>query len=186
MALSQMYRVPRDPCRELLRPETGHNPSSHRVDFQSCILCPNEGGAFKQTITGEWVHLLCAIWVPETRVANEVFMEPITGVDRISKQRWKLVRLAWLAFAVLWSLISSLSTLTEMLDMRYQGGRLYSVREDIMFPGISCYLCTEAEASYADEEFPRCRACSVDLLLREAPACVYQPFSVSLTPQHSR
>ncbi|KAH8102212.1 PHD-zinc-finger like domain-containing protein [Cristinia sonorae] len=56
----------------------------------SCILCPNEGGAFKQTVQGEWVHLLCAIWVPETRVANEVFMEPVTGVERISKQRWKL------------------------------------------------------------------------------------------------
>ncbi|KAH9945753.1 PHD-zinc-finger like domain-containing protein [Amylocystis lapponica] len=56
----------------------------------SCILCPNEGGAFKQTVHGDWVHLLCAIWVPETRVANEVFMEPITGIERISKQRWKL------------------------------------------------------------------------------------------------
>ncbi|KAG5651329.1 hypothetical protein H0H81_009082 [Sphagnurus paluster] len=56
----------------------------------SCILCPNEGGAFKQTVQGEWVHLLCAIWVPETRVLNEVFMEPVTGIDAISKQRWKL------------------------------------------------------------------------------------------------
>ncbi|KAH8110728.1 hypothetical protein DFH11DRAFT_1618277 [Phellopilus nigrolimitatus] len=56
----------------------------------SCMLCPNEGGAFKQTTSGEWVHLLCAIWVPETRVSNDIFMEPITGVDRINKQRWKL------------------------------------------------------------------------------------------------
>lgn len=56
----------------------------------SCILCPNEGGAFKQTAHGDWVHLLCAIWVPETRVANDVFMEPITGIDKISKQRWRL------------------------------------------------------------------------------------------------
>ncbi|KAF9454408.1 hypothetical protein P691DRAFT_770607 [Macrolepiota fuliginosa MF-IS2] len=55
-----------------------------------CILCPNEGGAFKQTTNGDWVHLLCAIWVPETRVVNEVFMEPVSGVERISKQRWKL------------------------------------------------------------------------------------------------
>ncbi|KAH6915692.1 bromodomain and PHD finger-containing protein 3 [Coprinopsis sp. MPI-PUGE-AT-0042] len=55
-----------------------------------CALCPNEGGAFKQTVTGDWVHLLCAIWLPETRVANEVFMEPITGVEGISKQRWRL------------------------------------------------------------------------------------------------
>ncbi|PPQ65251.1 hypothetical protein CVT24_011406 [Panaeolus cyanescens] len=56
----------------------------------SCVLCPNEGGAFKQTTNGEWIHLLCAIWIPETRVVNEVFMEPISGVERISKQRWKL------------------------------------------------------------------------------------------------
>ncbi|KAI0683939.1 hypothetical protein BC835DRAFT_1392543 [Cytidiella melzeri] len=56
----------------------------------SCILCPNEGGAFKQTVQGEWVHLLCAIWVPETRVANDVFMEPVTGIDRITKPRWRL------------------------------------------------------------------------------------------------
>jgi NuA3 HAT complex component NTO1 len=56
----------------------------------SCILCPNEGGAFKQTVFGDWAHLLCAIWIPETRVANEVFMEPITGSDKIPKQRWKL------------------------------------------------------------------------------------------------
>ncbi|KAJ3565446.1 hypothetical protein NP233_g7624 [Leucocoprinus birnbaumii] len=55
-----------------------------------CILCPNEGGAFKQTTHGDWVHLLCAIWVPETRVVNEVFMEPVDDVDKISKQRWKL------------------------------------------------------------------------------------------------
>lgn len=60
--------------------------------FQSCILCPNEGGAFKQTVLGDWVHLLCAIWIPETRVMNETFMEPITDADKIPKQRWKLVR----------------------------------------------------------------------------------------------
>ncbi|KIY51905.1 hypothetical protein FISHEDRAFT_70399 [Fistulina hepatica ATCC 64428] len=56
----------------------------------SCCLCPNEGGAFKQTVNGLWVHLLCAMWIPETRVANDVFMEPITGVEKIPKQRWKL------------------------------------------------------------------------------------------------
>ncbi|KAJ7746737.1 bromodomain-containing protein [Mycena maculata] len=56
----------------------------------SCILCPNEGGAFKQTSQGEWIHLLCAIWIPETRVSNDVFMEPIIGVEKITKGRWKL------------------------------------------------------------------------------------------------
>ncbi|KAG6840128.1 hypothetical protein C0991_008687, partial [Blastosporella zonata] len=56
----------------------------------SCLLCPNEGGAFKQTVNGDWVHLLCAIWVAETRVVNESVMEPVTGVDNIPHARWKL------------------------------------------------------------------------------------------------
>ncbi|KAI0339583.1 hypothetical protein BDW22DRAFT_1454969 [Trametopsis cervina] len=56
----------------------------------SCILCPNEGGAFKQTVQGDWVHLLCAIWVPEVTVANDVFMEPVTGIEGVLKARWKL------------------------------------------------------------------------------------------------
>ncbi|KAL0579001.1 hypothetical protein V5O48_002996 [Marasmius crinis-equi] len=69
----------------------------------SCVLCPNEGGAFKQTVTGEWCHLLCAIWIPETRVANDVFMEPVTGVEKIPKQRWKLVStLCTPSFSSLW------------------------------------------------------------------------------------
>jgi hypothetical protein len=60
---------------------------------QECLLCPNEGGAFKQTVQGEWVHLLCALWVRETQVVNSTFMEPVAGVDAIPRTRWKLVRL---------------------------------------------------------------------------------------------
>lgn len=56
----------------------------------SCILCPQEGGAFKQTADGAWAHLLCAMWIPETGVSNSVYMEPIDGVDAIPKARWKL------------------------------------------------------------------------------------------------
>ncbi|SAM86156.1 related to Peregrin (Bromodomain and PHD finger-containing protein 1) [Ustilago bromivora] len=56
----------------------------------SCILCPHEGGAFKQTTTGKWAHLLCAMWIPETGVSNPVYMEPIDSIERIPKARWKL------------------------------------------------------------------------------------------------
>ncbi|WFD44069.1 hypothetical protein MPSI1_002734 [Malassezia psittaci] len=56
----------------------------------SCVLCPNEGGAFKQTTQGAWAHLLCAIWIPETGVGNPVYMEPIDGVNTIPKARWRL------------------------------------------------------------------------------------------------
>lgn len=56
----------------------------------SCVLCPHEGGAFKQTTQGKWAHLLCAMWIPETGVSNPVYMEPIDSVERIPKARWKL------------------------------------------------------------------------------------------------
>lgn len=57
----------------------------------SCLFCPNEGGAFKQTTTGHWSHLLCAIWIPELSVGNSVYMEPVEGVEMVPKSRWKLV-----------------------------------------------------------------------------------------------
>ncbi|KAH8549951.1 PHD-zinc-finger like domain-containing protein [Umbelopsis sp. PMI_123] len=56
----------------------------------SCLFCPNEGGAFKQTNTNKWAHLLCAIWIPEVGVSNSVYMEPIDNIENIPKSRWKL------------------------------------------------------------------------------------------------
>ncbi|SMY23482.1 unnamed protein product [Zymoseptoria tritici ST99CH_1A5] len=56
----------------------------------TCIFCPNVDGAFKQTSTLRWSHLLCAIWIPEVTIANMTFMEPITDVDKVPKSRWKL------------------------------------------------------------------------------------------------
>jgi len=58
---------------------------------QQCLFCPNEGGAFKQTSTGHWAHLLCAIWIPELTVGNAIYMEPVEGVEAVPKNRWKLV-----------------------------------------------------------------------------------------------
>lgn len=56
----------------------------------TCIFCPNVDGAFKQTSTLRWSHLLCSIWIPEVTIANMTFMEPITDVDKVPKSRWKL------------------------------------------------------------------------------------------------
>ena len=56
----------------------------------TCIFCPNVDGAFKQTNTSRWSHLLCAIWIPEVTLGNTTFMEPVMDVEKVPKQRWKL------------------------------------------------------------------------------------------------
>lgn len=56
-----------------------------------CIFCPNTDGAFKQTTTTRWSHLLCAIWIPEVRLANPAYMEPVDGMELVPKSRWRLV-----------------------------------------------------------------------------------------------
>ncbi|KAF2435408.1 hypothetical protein EJ08DRAFT_729900 [Tothia fuscella] len=56
----------------------------------TCIFCPNVDGAFKQSNTLRWAHLLCAIWVPEVSLGNQTFMEPVMDVEKVPKQRWKL------------------------------------------------------------------------------------------------
>ncbi|OJJ44894.1 hypothetical protein ASPZODRAFT_134303 [Penicilliopsis zonata CBS 506.65] len=56
----------------------------------NCIFCPNTEGAFKQTTTSKWSHLLCAIWIPEVSLGNPSLMEPVTDVEKVPRSRWKL------------------------------------------------------------------------------------------------
>ncbi|XP_042421325.1 histone-lysine N-methyltransferase TRX1-like isoform X2 [Zingiber officinale] len=56
-----------------------------------CCLCPVIGGAIKPTTDGRWAHLTCAMWIPETCLVNVKRMEPIDGISRIHKDRWKLL-----------------------------------------------------------------------------------------------
>ncbi|KAI9809670.1 MAG: hypothetical protein M1825_000102 [Sarcosagium campestre] len=57
----------------------------------TCIFCPNTDGAFKQTNASRWSHLLCAMWIPEVSLGNAIFMEPVLDVEKVPRQRWKLV-----------------------------------------------------------------------------------------------
>ncbi|KAL3621646.1 hypothetical protein CASFOL_036558 [Castilleja foliolosa] len=56
-----------------------------------CCLCPAVGGAMKPTTDGRWAHLACAIWIPETCLSDVKKMEPIDGLSRVNKDRWKLL-----------------------------------------------------------------------------------------------
>jgi hypothetical protein len=90
--------------------------------LQSCIFCPNEAGAFKQTTEAKWAHLLCALFIPELTLGNQVFMEPIEGVNRIPKSRWKLVS----NFGALSSIFSSRFS-AELFPLSVQTRGLHTV-----------------------------------------------------------
>ncbi|ORY37183.1 hypothetical protein BCR33DRAFT_721550 [Rhizoclosmatium globosum] len=54
-----------------------------------CVLCPGKSGALKKSTDGEWVHVLCAIWIPEVLITNRVLMDGI-DVRGIPKARISL------------------------------------------------------------------------------------------------
>ena len=56
----------------------------------TCIFCPNTEGAFKQTNSAKWAHLLCASWIPEVSIGNMSLMEPVLDVEKVPYSRWRL------------------------------------------------------------------------------------------------
>nr|XP_056723611.1 lysine-specific demethylase 4B [Euleptes europaea] len=54
-----------------------------------CCLCNLRGGALQRTTDGRWVHVICAIAVPEARFLNVIERHPV-DITAIPDQRWKL------------------------------------------------------------------------------------------------
>ncbi|XP_067929565.1 PHD finger protein 14-like [Watersipora subatra] len=47
----------------------------------TCELCPNQFGIFKQTDTGRWVHLICALYVPAVAFGNTEKLTNVTLLE---------------------------------------------------------------------------------------------------------
>ncbi|RMC01003.1 hypothetical protein DUI87_22690 [Hirundo rustica rustica] len=56
---------------------------------QECCLCNLRGGALQMTTDGRWVHVICAIAVPEARFLNVIERHPV-DISAIPEQRWRL------------------------------------------------------------------------------------------------
>ncbi|XP_043196327.1 protein AF-10-like isoform X1 [Amphibalanus amphitrite] len=51
--------------------------SQDRSAITRCELCPGKGGALKQTDSGGWAHVVCALYIPEVRFGDVATMEPV-------------------------------------------------------------------------------------------------------------
>lgn len=59
-----------------------------KEQYPQCEIClGNAISPMKCTESGKWAHLFCAIWTPETFVAETERMEPVLGIQDIPKDR---------------------------------------------------------------------------------------------------
>jgi hypothetical protein len=52
-----------------------------------CSLCPTKGGCLKKTQSGDWVHVQCALWIPELRFEEPERLDGISSTAKIPKER---------------------------------------------------------------------------------------------------
>ena len=80
-----------DPCAA-----KGATPTSQ----MPCALCPCTGGALKRVVSDDslpstarstaWVHVVCALWVPEVAFTDPATRASVTGLTRVPAGRWAL------------------------------------------------------------------------------------------------
>ncbi|KAI0989435.1 hypothetical protein GJ496_006893 [Pomphorhynchus laevis] len=80
------YGVPFIPTGEWICQKCMYSPSCE----QMCQLCFSSKGALKQTVDGQWVHILCILWIPELYFLNTVYLEPASSIKELSIDRQRL------------------------------------------------------------------------------------------------
>ncbi|CAK9262058.1 unnamed protein product [Sphagnum jensenii] len=81
------------PCAELQRQY--QNVTSPDLEAQAqqwvrCAICAGQGGALKCTTDGRWVHVFCALWMPETIVGKDE-SATIQGMENVPSERYALL-----------------------------------------------------------------------------------------------
>ena len=61
--------------------------ANRRVNELNCELCPKQGGIMKQTETGRWVHLVCALYISGVAFSNTQQLSGITLFE-MNYERW--------------------------------------------------------------------------------------------------
>ncbi|KAL8005551.1 putative Zinc finger, PHD-type, Zinc finger, FYVE/PHD-type, Zinc finger, RING/FYVE/PHD-type [Plasmopara halstedii] len=70
-----------DRCRST---HEGHDPA---IDV-FCQLCSLGDGAFKRTVDGKWVHIVCALWCPKVWIGNLSELSEISLVGPLNQARF--------------------------------------------------------------------------------------------------
>ncbi|ESO07805.1 hypothetical protein HELRODRAFT_170360 [Helobdella robusta] len=90
------YGVPYYPDGEWLCKKCLKSPNTP----VKCVLCPcswrSQGGgpgAMKQTDDGRWVHILCALFIPEVTFGSNVYLEPVEKIEKVP--RWRSEMRCW-------------------------------------------------------------------------------------------
>jgi hypothetical protein len=69
-------------------------PCSEKIEKVVCCVCPNtQDMAFKKTTDGQWIHVNCALWIPEPEFFGDSMNSPVRDVSLIDPRRFSLVRL---------------------------------------------------------------------------------------------
>lgn len=63
------------------------DPCKGGVLNPTCELCPNIGGAFKETDAGRWVHVVCALYVPGVAFADVAKLRWVT-LSEMAPAKW--------------------------------------------------------------------------------------------------
>ncbi|KAG0234629.1 putative PHD type zinc finger protein with BAH domain-containing protein [Actinomortierella wolfii] len=86
MSLSKSWQC--DTCLNNLNPTVS---TTYKCVLCSKTSCKENPQALKRTTGNNWAHILCAVWIPEVKVADVNLLSPIESIGKIRQERWKQI-----------------------------------------------------------------------------------------------